>query len=257
MSGVLSELPPGYGLASEDVHVWVTRTGWPPDHIRAAAEHLSLDERQHAGRFHFRVDTERHIVGRALARLLLGGLLGMHPRSLLLDKNGFGKPQLADAQNANGIQFNISHSGDFVLVALALGREVGVDVEQLDPKVELEQIALLMFSRGEVDDLASLPAGERLSGFFRCWSRKEAFIKAHGEGLSMPLDQFDVSLKRVAPVVVPTPGVHISQARRWTIRDVDVGPGYAAAVAAEGVDWRLKRIEWEPAARIAAGRMLR
>jgi 4'-phosphopantetheinyl transferase len=237
-----SELPPEYGLAPDDVHVWVARIDRPSQHVQAAIGYLSSDEREKAQRFHSSADASRHIVGRGLARGLLGRLLGIHPASLCFHENRFGKPRIADAQNGRGLQFNISHSGDLVLVALARGREVGVDVERLNRHVELEQVAARMFCRHERDDLMSLPVDERLRGFFCCWCRKEAFIKAGGKGLSMPLDKFDVSLSCAEPVVLVTPGAYPTETNQWTVRDLDVGPSHAAAVAAEGLDWQLKTL---------------
>ena len=243
MSEGFPELPPGYGLSRGDVHVWVTPIDVPAQHLQTSIGYLSATERDKAQRFHFSADAKRHIVGRALAKRLLGHLLGIHPASLRFHENAFGKPQIVDAQNVRGLRFNISHSGEFVLVALALGREVGVDVEQLDPRVELEQIAARMFCRGEQHDLMSLPPGERLRGFFCCWCRKEAIIKASGEGLSMALDQFDVSLRCAEPVVLVAPAAPAAEQNRWMVRDLDVGPGYAAAVAAEGLDWRVTTLQ--------------
>jgi 4'-phosphopantetheinyl transferase len=245
-----SELPPDYALAPGDVHVWVTHINRPPNDIHRANAYLSSEERDKAQRFHFSADAERHIIGRALARRLVGHLLEVQPTALHFREDTFGKPQIVDAQNSRGLRFNISHSGDLVLVALTLGREVGVDVEQIDPTVELEEIAAHMFCPGERDDLMSLPPDQKLRGFFRCWCRKEAFIKASGKGLAMPLDQFDVALRRAEPVVVAAPRADATEQKQWTVRDLDVGPSHAAAVAAEGLDWRVKPLErfhdWQP-----------
>jgi len=243
MSRVLTEVPWGYTMPRDEVHVWLTRVGWPPTHIRELADVLSLAERQKVKRLRFPLDRERHVIGRGLVRVVLGRILDTRPDSLNYVYNDFGKPYLRDAPNGRHLQFNISHSGDIVLIALADDRQVGVDVERIRHDLELEEIARRSFSSGEQADLGVLPAGERHNAFFRCWSRKEAFIKARGEGLSLPLDRFDVSVRVGDSAALLATRPDPLEASRWVIRDLDVGPGYKASVAVEGSGWRLKILE--------------
>jgi 4'-phosphopantetheinyl transferase len=247
VSNTFSEVPPDYGLACDCVHVWFTRIGRRWTDIQVIAQHLSLAERERAEGFHFRMDAERHVVGRALARMLLGHLLGVIPRELCFKYNTFGKPLLSQWQNQRRIAFNISHSGELVLVALAADREVGVDVEQIDEKTEIDAIAERFFSDREQAELARLPADRRRHAAFCCWSRKEAFVKARGDGLSLKLDQFDVSLRACDPEVQLATRPDPAEAGRWAIRHLDIDPAYAAAVAAEGRNWRPETLEWRPA----------
>jgi 4'-phosphopantetheinyl transferase len=239
-----SKVPRDYGLARDEVHVWFTRIRWPSIRIQEIARHLSTAEREKVERFHFQMDAERHVVGRALARMLLGHLLGVTPRDLHFRYNSFGKPLLRQSQNERRIAFNISHSGKLVLIALAADREIGVDVEQIDEKTEIDAVAGRFFSDQEQADLARLPPDRRRHAFFCCWSRKEAFVKATGEGLSLKLDQFDVSLRPGEPEVQLTMRPDPAEAGRWAIRHLDIDPAHAAAVAAEGRNWRLETLEW-------------
>jgi 4'-phosphopantetheinyl transferase len=121
-----------------------------------------------------------------------------------------------------------------------------VDVERVRDGLELEAIAKRFFSSGEQADLAALPSGQRRNAFFRCWCRKEAFMKARGEGLSLPLNRFDVSLRPGEPAVLLATRPDAVEASRWVIRDLDVGPGHKAAVVVEGSGCRLKTLEWRP-----------
>ncbi|HKG01307.1 MAG TPA: 4'-phosphopantetheinyl transferase superfamily protein, partial [Xanthobacteraceae bacterium] len=189
-----AEVPRGYAICDDEVHVWLTRIGWPSEYIHALTELVSPEERQKADRFHFQIDRERHVIGRALVRILLGHLLDRRPDSLHFHHNDFGKPGLLGGANERRLQFNVSHSGDLILIALAANRAIGVDVEHVRGDLEVDGIAARFFSAREQADLAMLDEGPRRDAFFRCWTRKEAFIKARGEGLSLPLDQFDVSL---------------------------------------------------------------
>jgi 4'-phosphopantetheinyl transferase len=240
---MLIEVPKGYSLGPTDVHVWVSRLGWSHQHLQGLYEILSLDERRKAERFHFQVDRERHVIGRALARIVLAHLLDVAPNNVRFRYNKFGKPYLDCNDNGPQRRFNLSHSGDLILLAVAAGREIGVDVEGVRQDVKVDRIAARYFSARERAELASLPPEKRAAAFFACWSRKEAFIKAKGIGLSFPLDCFDVSLKPDAPAVLLETRPDPLEAGRWTIRDLDVGPSYKAAIAVEGCGFDLKIID--------------
>jgi 4'-phosphopantetheinyl transferase len=242
----LSEVPKDYAISDDEVHVWLARVGLPAKHILMLADILSPEERQKAERFHFQVDRERHVVGRALVRITMGRLLDRRPDNFRFRYNKFGKPCLADDANERGLQFNVSHSGELILVALAANRRIGVDVERIREDLRIEGIAGRFFSSREQADLAALPADLRHDAFFRCWSQKEAFIKARGEGLSLPLDSFDVTLRPTEPPALLETRPDPVEASRWVIRGLDVGPGHTAALAVEGTGWRLETMQWRP-----------
>ncbi|HKX19635.1 MAG TPA: 4'-phosphopantetheinyl transferase superfamily protein [bacterium] len=155
-----------------------------------------------------------------------------------------GKPSLGPCGSRHPLRFNLSHSEDTALYAVALGREVGVDIERIRTDVQTAELAGQFFSASERRALSSLAVADRTEAFFRCWTLKEAFIKAHGEGLSLPLEQFDVAFARGAPVAVIAIHGDTEDAARWSLREIPVEPRYVAAIAAAGNDWDLWCGEW-------------
>jgi 4'-phosphopantetheinyl transferase len=233
--------PPGDLIVlADEVHVWRTRVSWPASHIAVLRETLSPDEQEKADRFHFEIDRRRYVVTRGLLRRLLARCLGTRPDELRFDYSEFGKPSLAAGFAQTRLRFNVSHSGDLILIAIATGRAVGVDVERIRTDMNVDQIAQRFFSVGERTALAALAAELQHDVFFACWTRKEAYIKAMGEGLSMPLDQFDVSILPGQDARLLATRPDAAEAQRWILRDLDVAPGYRAALAVEGSGWQLK-----------------
>lgn len=193
------------------------------------AELLSADEQQRAARFHFARDRQHYCATRALLRSLLGAYLGASPRELIFEYSDKGKPTLT-SRHDSGLAFNVSHSGDLAMLGFAVRDKIGIDIEKIRNDFDTTAIAQRFFSAAEQDQLSCLPASQQHEAFFHCWTRKEAFIKALGEGLSHPLDQFDVSLDplgRVSLSTRPDP----NEAERWWLQSVDAGSGYAAAFA--------------------------
>jgi 4'-phosphopantetheinyl transferase len=237
----------GHGLPGEDVHVLRSSLGVAASGMDILWETLSPDERQRADRFHFEVDRRRCIIGRGVLRLLLGQILGLSASQLQFECDEFGKPRLMPRQGLP-LQFNVSHSGDLILIAIAMGRAVGVDVERIRADIDLDSIAARFFSPNECRMLASLAEPVRHESFFACWTRKEAYLKAKGVGLSLPLDQFDVSFLPGEEPRLLEVRHDPAEARRWTLRTLDPGCGYVAALAAEGSDWRLKCWDWPSSA---------
>src|SRR6476659_2394037 len=187
---------PGLALDATEVHLWqASLDGRPADIFESF---LSADELDRANRFHFAADRIHFIVARGLLRNLLAAYLGINCAELRFSYGAKGKPfLLLDGQTQ--INFNLSHSHGRAAFAFSRGRELGVDLEFVKEDFEAELIATRFFSRSEVLALRLVPAELRNQAFFNCWTRKEAYIKARGEGLSMPLDQFDVSLKPGEP----------------------------------------------------------
>ena len=236
--------PAGHpALADDEVHVWRASLD-AADAPRAALEGLlAEDERARAERFIFARDQGRYAVARGRLRVLLGHYLGVEPAAVELAYGARGKPHLAAA---TGLEFNVAHSGDLVLYAVTRARAVGVDVEAERPQLADELTARRFFSPSEVAALLALPPAGRHAAFFRIWTRKEAYVKARGDGLSLPLDSFDVAQAPDAPTLLLATRPDAAEAGRWTLAPLAPGPGYAGAVAAAGAGWRLRCWEWPP-----------
>jgi 4'-phosphopantetheinyl transferase len=230
-----------YELPPDEVHVWRATLDQPQEMMEWFLQTLSADEHARAHKFHFEADRKRHIIGRGMSRLLLGHCLGIAGGQLRFEHTEFGKPYL---QGGPSLGFNLSHSGELILVALARGRTIGIDVERMRADMVEAEIAQRFFSPRECAALAQLAPDLQCEAFFACWTRKEAYLKARGDGLSLPLDQFDVAF---APGEVPRlieTRHDPAEIQRWTIRALDPGYGCKAAVVAEGPDWALKCWDW-------------
>lgn len=226
-------------LAENEVHLW----GIELDAVASGEPRwrtvLSPDEVARADRFHFARDRQNFTATRALLRMVLGSYVGCDASKLTFIYSDKGRPLLG-ANYALPLRFNVSHSGTRAVLAFSLGRDVGIDVERIRHNLDCDLLAERYFSPAEQKALAGLPLQERCSGFFRCWTRKEAYIKAHGAGLSLPLDSFDVSIIRGEQNTLLATRPDASEAARWSLCDVDAGEGYAAALCVKGHGWVLK-----------------
>jgi 4'-phosphopantetheinyl transferase len=232
-----------YSLLPDEVHVWRASLDQPQGHFVRLRQILSPQERARANRFHFEADRKRCVLARGLLRLLIGHCLGRPADHLRFQYGEFGKPSLARGPYPN-LHFNLSHSGDLVLIALSCGRAVGVDIERMRIDVATDEIAARFFSANECRDLAKVPPEMRCAAFFECWTRKEAYLKARGDGLSLPLEQFDVSfLGQDKPRLIETRH-DPTEVSRWTLHALEGGCGYKAALAVEGADWKLRCWDW-------------
>ena len=209
------------------MHIWKVALDQPPEDFRTL---LSADERERASRFRVERGADRYAVGRGALRVLLSRYTGIPPEALVFQYNGFGKPELAGCD----ISFNLSHSHEVALVAAARGRAVGVDIERIREQVMIERIAERFFAPAEARAIAALPRDRQAQAFFNCWTRKEAWIKARGEGLSIPLNSFDVTLAPGEPARLVATRPDEEEASRWTLRELDCGPEFAAALAIAG-----------------------
>ncbi len=201
---------------------------------------LSSDETIRASRFHFARDRQRFVAARALLRIILSAYLATDPNQLRFSYSKKEKPCLGPAHADSGVTFNVSHSGGIALLAFSRRRDIGVDVEQVRSDFDLEAIARRFFSAVEQKQLDAAPAEEKPEAFFRCWTRKEAYIKATGDGLSLPLSQFDVSLatkEETNALLATRPDA--SEAGHWRLQEVPAGSGYVAALCVRGQDWKL------------------
>lgn len=201
---------------------------------------LSSDELIRADGFKFRADSQRFIAAHGQLRIILGQYMEVKSDGLRFHQTEYGKPYVVCERSLPPPNFNMSHSHDLVLYAFANQRAVGVDVEYIRPELAEEQIAERFFSFREIHALRSLPVELRAKSFFNCWTRKEAFIKAKGMGLSIPLDQFDVTLLPGEPAALLKTIWDETEARRWSLHDIDVGQDFAAAIAVEGHDREIK-----------------
>ena len=230
------EAPARPVLCKGRVHLWrVDLDGFRPASERAW-DVLSDDESARARRFRFERDRDRFVIRRALLRSILGSYLDADPRRLEFDYGEMQKPTLAMPSESGDLRFNQSESGGLAIYAFTLGREVGVDVEKMRD-LKADDLAQRFFAPAEVRALRAVPEADRLPAFFRCWTRKEAYVKAHGAGLSMPLDSFEVSLASGDQDALLSSRKDEDGAGRWTMRDVAIDPAYYAALCAEGRDW--------------------
>ncbi len=222
-------------LGADEVHVWQAKLD---DHEASGLRVLlAADEIARADRFHFAKDRDHFIVARALLRKLLAAYLGADAAELRFAYAEKGKPSLDGPPGA--VNFNLAHSGGRALYAFTRARELGVDLEFIREDLESEKIAGRFFSAAEVATLERVPLELRKQAFFECWTRKEAYIKARGDGLSLPLDEFDVSFPG-EPAALLRNHKEPEEAARWTMRSLRAPSGYVAALVVEGADWKMK-----------------
>lgn len=196
------------------------------DGIQQCRRFLAQDEIQPADRFYFEKHRRRFTVARAAVRQILGRYAGVAPEELVFSYGEKGKPKLSGRLKESAIRFNLSHSSEVALLAVAQGLTVGVDIELVNPEFATKEIAEHFFSANEVNTLRKLPPGPRAEAFFFCWTRKEAYIKALGEGLSVPLDSFDVTFGPGVPAALLQVRVDPSDVTRWNMYDIEAATGY-------------------------------
>jgi len=227
-SSIWTEPPSTLSLETGTAHVWRIALDQDDDMLQRFRSTLEGGELNRAGRFHFDKHRRRFIVARGFLRTVVARYLGWQPEALRFEYGAFGKPALGSGHT---LRFNLSHSNEVALLAVALDAEIGVDVEHIRADFATEDIALRYFSRAEVEVFNALPPAERVAAFFRCWTRKEAYIKAIGKGFSQALDAFDVTF---APGIAPALlRAEEDDASRWWMSDVEVGEGYAGALIVE------------------------
>jgi 4'-phosphopantetheinyl transferase len=217
-----------FQLANNDVHIW-TMPAKASDAVVAQFERvLSEDEAERASRFRFSHLRDSFVITHGVLRYLVGRYLNLDPARICFVYGDKGKPAVSSAAN---LQFNLTHSEGLAAVAFTAGCQVGMDVEHIRPVAEMQQIADRYFGSEEAAELMLLPENERERAFFRCWTRKEAYIKAIGDGLSCALDSFQVTLlPNMPPRLIHIGGDRIA-AEMWSLHDLCVAPEYAAALA--------------------------
>lgn len=232
-------------LKPNEVHVWRISLDVTDSTVEYLLPILCVAERQRAERFRFQKDRKQFVVTRSVLRIILGRYLEREPSTLSFCYNQYGKPELASTSDRNQtIRFNLSHSHGLALIAVAQNLDVGIDLEYIRPNVSWEAIAQSYFSPKERDMLHQLPAALKALAFFTVWTRKEAYIKATGKGLSLPLDRFDVSVVPGEPAKLLSVQGDDREAERWLLMELTIGSGYAATLAAGAGYWQIKLWQW-------------
>jgi 4'-phosphopantetheinyl transferase len=230
-------------LHTDSVHVWHVDLDAAVSHLRSLWEVLDDQERLRATRLVRVRDRNRFVAGRAALRLILAHYLKCDPAELDFVFGRFGKPRLSDLLRTT-LSFNLAHSGGMALYAVAKQREVGIDLEQIRPGLETEEVVQAFLTGREQAELYRLPQAQQSAAFFRCWTRKEALVKARGEGVAGGLGQIDVSLEphsaNALRTVYDEPEAHL----RWSLQSLQVPEGYTAALAAERHDWSTQAWNW-------------
>ena len=227
-------------LGRREVHVWRASLEAEASVVSRMLQLLSADEQARAERFHLEIDRRRFIVARGCLRMILSCYAGVAPAEIRFDYATHGKPMLANSIGpARRLKFNLAHSNGLGLFAFTRAGDIGVDLEHVRPAFSEIGIAQQFFSAAEVASLNKIPAPARSEAFFHCWTRKEAFAKAKGKGLSLPLDQFDVTLKPDERAALLRTAWDENEAPRWSLKTIEVGQGYVGAVAVEAHNWRL------------------
>lgn len=217
--------------SASSVHVWILDLDHPFAEFSNLEQTLAPEERARARRLRFPRDRHRYITARGALRTILGAYLGIDAKVLRLGVERFGKPCVQSGFGVKPVHFNVAHSQHLFVCAVCGTAEVGIDVEWVSYIPEMEAIAEAHFSPWEYATLLSVPEAQRAQAFFRCWTRKEAFVKAVGEGLSYPLHQFDVSLALDEPTRLLAIRPDPNAASSWSLHHLDPEPGSVGAIA--------------------------
>ncbi len=221
-------------LDEGEVHVWRVPLDDVADaHFSILQKFLTSDEIDRANRYHLEKDRRRFITRRGLLRQTLADYMRTDPSLLGIRYNGFGKPYILPKSDQPAPYFSVSHSGGLALLAFAGNQQLGVDIELVKPLSDLEVVAQQFFAQGEIDVIRALPKDARVDAFYRCWTRKEAYIKGVGNGLSIPLDSFEVSLEEASAELLRTDD-SLDGADGWSLYGLAPGPNFVGALAFKG-----------------------
>ncbi len=229
--------PAKIGLGSQEIHVWRFALDGLEEQRKSLWRTLTEQEQNRAQRFYFERHRRRFVIARGMLRFVLGRYLRQAPELIQFRYGVHGKPVL---EAEGDLHFNLTHSGDAALLGLTRGQELGIDLEQVRPRDHLEELAERFFSPTEVAALAATPPVDRELAFFQCWTRKEAFLKAGGEGLARPLDSFCVSLSPGEPARLLAVGGDADEATRWELRTLMPWPDFVGCVAVRARGWDLR-----------------
>jgi len=233
-------------LPPHEVHIWCASLDAPPETSARLYATLSSDERKRRARFRFKRDQQRFVAAHGVLRDVLGRYLQTPPGRISYVYNAFGKPDLSP-EFGGRLKFNLSHSAGLALIAIAADSKVGADIEYIRAQSDYAEIARRFFAAAEVDQLTALPDHLYAEAFIGCWTKKEAYLKACGDGLAIPLNGFTVPLTTDpahGPVDVHVASNGIVPAKRWSFYTLQPAPGYIGALAIEGGRWRLSQWQW-------------
>ena len=238
--------PSTYKLASDEVHAWAIALDRPASFRNNLWRVLAPDEQERAQRFYFDHHRFHYIVAHGLLRTILANYLQEAPQSINFAYGEHGKPELAPAfkQNGNQLEFNLSHSNGMALLGVSWNRPVGIDIEAIRLLDDGKEIARRFFSKWEYEQFTAVSPSQQLQAFFNCWTRKEAYIKAIGDGLSCPLDSFDVTLTPGKPAKLLRVHGNSSQAAQWQLNHLQPKPGFVGAIIATHLPWKLSLHRW-------------
>lgn len=222
-------------LDRHDVHLWLTTLDTSRLDTSALLGELDEEEIRRAEKFRFESDYARYVLSHAMLRRCLGSYVDVQPKRIVLASDQNGKPHLVDPTDA-GITFNLSHSGDCILIGFAKNRAIGVDIERLRSLKDMEHVVDLSFSASERAAFRALAVQDQLAAFYRIWVQKEAYLKACGSGLKLPLDKVSVTADPHQPVALhAVDTAEASNAREWLMHEMTTAPGYmAVAVVGNG-----------------------
>jgi 4'-phosphopantetheinyl transferase len=233
-----------HNLKQGEIHIYCTTVSANADRTDALRKTLSADESARADRNRFELGRQTYIIARGLLRMCLGNYLGQDPRALTFGYTQLGKPYLKNVPDGKtDIHFNVSHSHGGILLGFSRDGEIGVDIEKIRERESFEEIAQRFFAKREWDELQALGKGQRLSGFFRCWTRKEAFIKACGQGLSYPLKKFIVPVEPKAPHMRMEMLGEENDLCAWSLFDIEAPQEYVAACAVRAKNFAIQQCD--------------
>lgn len=235
---VWSQPPEHLRLDSNEVHFWRAFLSQPTASVAAFYRILSFDEIERAGKYRFRKDHDRFVAARGILRTILGKYLKKKPSRILFKYNKYGKPMLSGLPDNVALCFNVSHSKEAALYAFTKVGEIGIDIEYINRNLVFEEIADKFFSSDEAAMLQEISEDRKAEVFFNYWTCKEAYIKAKGHGLSLPLEKFSVSFTADKSDVLLNVADNPEESLGWIIRKLTPMPDYAAAIAVNGRNWR-------------------
>lgn len=234
--------PDAVRAVADEVHVWLVVVSDSAAAVPRLERVLSPDERASAAKLATAELRTRYVVAHGALRSVLARYLAVPPERLTFGRNAYGKPFVAGPHE---LRFNLSHAGDLAVIGVCQTRRLGIDVERVRADLDLDRLAAFAFSAPELAAWRRVPPAERPAAFFAAWTRKEAYVKAQGLGLALPLKSFAVALEPAAePALVWAEG-DAAAPRQWTLHALPVGPGYAGAVAVEGPAVRARHWRWQ------------
>ena len=228
-------------LSKQNLHIWSLNFVVNDDAFNRYHSLLSEDEKKRAGKFRFYKDRRCYVVTKGVLRLLSGGYLNKDAKAIAFDYEEYGKPRYKHETNLN---FNVSHSGDMAIIGFVYDHTIGVDIEKIKNDFDTFDIAINFFSKKEIAALRKIPKLQQYIAFYRCWTRKEAFIKAKGSGLSFPLDQFSVTLDSDLEANLLETLWDTSEKDRWQLTSFIPSNDYIAAIIVDSKFNDIQYFNW-------------